>query len=117
MSNLDMVLHVVEHARRWRISSDRLEYFSCSPRQTVLMLPYGEVGLFIEWARHLDQRSITVRRQNNCPGAIEVSGAVLSGHPITVLVELDQQHLRRAHLLGAVSLGELERLTLTAVTA
>ncbi|MEV6879142.1 hypothetical protein [Amycolatopsis sp. NPDC051128] len=110
MTDLNIVLHLIEHAERWQIKDKRFTYLSCNGLGMTLTLPHGEVGLFHQWVRELGGRTIVARRDLNHPGQLEASGTLVSGNRVSVLVELDRRLLIDAKMLGRVELTRVEQM-------
>lgn len=108
-TNLDMLLHVVEHAKRWGIG-DRFKQFDVTAHQANLTLPDHEVALFVAWARRLDGALITASAgYTRTAGLLHVAGHLMSGHVLHVYVTSDAERMRRAGLLGSVLAAEVEQ--------
>ncbi|MFF4600591.1 hypothetical protein [Amycolatopsis sp. NPDC001319] len=108
-TNLDMLQHVVEHAKRWRIG-DQLKQFDVSATMANLTLPDHDVGLFVEWARRLDGVLITASASYaRTFGILHAAGHMMSGHLLHVYVTSDSERMRRAGLHGSVLVAEVEQ--------
>lgn len=108
--NLDTLQHVVEHAKRWRITDERFKQFDTTSYQTNLTLPDHALGLFVEWARHLDGVLITAAAPYvKTAGILHAAGQLMSGHVLHVYVTSDGERMRRAGLTGSVLLAEVEQ--------
>lgn len=116
MTTLDTLLHVVEHAKRWGISDHPVKQFSANAAQVAFLLPDDHIELFVQWARNLERASITGMIPGSI-GALKVKGQILSGHTIEVSVLLDGLDMRFNHLMGALSLGEVEQYARRAAVA
>ncbi|WP_409186683.1 hypothetical protein F9C11_21580 [Amycolatopsis sp. VS8301801F10] len=109
ITNLDMLLHVVEHAKRWRVG-DRFKQFDVTAAQANLTLPDHDLGLFADWVRHLDGALITASASPaRTLGVLHAHGHLMSGHVLHVYVTSDGERMRRAALHGSVLLAEVEQ--------
>lgn len=107
MTTLDTVDHVARHARNHHLPK-RIKLFVASPVQTGIALPDGDLGLFVDWARSLEDPLVT----GHAPGPtgyVEVSGRLLSGDLVQITVETDGDALRAAGLVGVLVLGQVEQ--------
>lgn len=116
-TNLDTLLHVVEHAKRWQLKDDRFKKFVASSTEHAMVLPDGELALFAEWARHLGGDVRITGYAPNDRGWFHVSGKLLSGHDIDVSVEAPGQSMRDRGMTGDLALGEVEQFARKPVPA
>ncbi|MFD6069306.1 hypothetical protein [Amycolatopsis lurida] len=116
MTTLHTLLHVVEHAERWRIGDHPIKQFTANPVRVSFLLPDQDVALFVKWARHLGDEQITGFAAGPI-GHLHVRGRILSGHTIEVSVLHEGQWLRGAGLVGPLELGEVEQAARKAVAA
>lgn len=116
MTTLTTLLHVVEHAERWRIGDCPIKQFVANPVRVSFLLPDRDVALFVKWARHLDDERITGFAAGPI-GHLHVRGQIMSGHTIEVSVLHEGQWLRSAGLVGALTLGQVEQAARKAVAA
>jgi hypothetical protein len=104
---LDTVDHIARHARNNHLGK-RIKLLSATPVQTVVVLPDDELGLFVDWARTLEDPAFT----GHAPGSrgyIDVSGRILAGDLVTIAVETSGNALRAAGLTGVLVLGQVEQ--------
>lgn len=109
MTTLDTVGHVAAHARNHHLPK-RIKLFVASTVQTGLALPDGDLDLFVDWARSLDDPLFT----GHAPGPtgyVEVSGRLLSGDLVQITVETSGDALRAAGLIGVLVFGQVEQHT------
>ncbi|MFI6304326.1 hypothetical protein ACIBCH_20845 [Amycolatopsis thailandensis] len=116
MTTVHTLLHVVEHAERWRIGDHPIKQFAANPVRVSFLLPDQHTDLFVKWARHLDDERITGFAAGPI-GHLHVRGRILSGHTIEVSVLHEGQFLRTTGLVGALTLGEVEQAARKAVAA
>ncbi|RSN26543.1 hypothetical protein DMC63_01520 [Streptomyces sp. WAC 05977] len=116
MTTLHTLLHVVEHAERWRIGDHAIKQFAANAVRISFLLPDQDTALFVKWARHLDDEQITGFAAGPI-GHLHVRGRILSGHTIEVSVLHEGQWLRSAGLVGPLELGEVEQAARKAVAA
>ncbi|MBB1153967.1 hypothetical protein [Amycolatopsis dendrobii] len=110
ITSLDMLQHVVEHAKRWRLSDERFKQLDITAAQASITLPDHAVALFVEWAHHLDGVLITASAgYPRTSGLLHAVGKLLSGHVVHVYVTSDGERMRNATLLGSVLLAEVEQ--------
>lgn len=114
MSTLTTVAHVAQHARNCQLP-DRIKLFAASPVQTMFALPDGDLTLFVDWARSLEDPLFT----GHAPGPVgyfEVSGRLLSGDLVQITVETDGDAMRAAGIVGVLVLGQVEQFARKPVT-
>lgn len=114
MTTLDTVGRVVAHARNCHIDH-RIKLFVASPVQTGFALPDGDLDLFLDWARSLQDPLFT----GHAPGPVgylEVSGKVLAGDLVQITVETSGDRMRAAGLVGVLVLGQVEQFARKPVT-
>jgi hypothetical protein len=107
MTTLDTIAHLAQHARNHHLGQ-RIKMLSATSVQTILALPDGELGLFVDWARTLEDPLFT----GHAPGPrgyIDVSGRILAGDLVTITVETSGNALRAAGLTGVLVLGQVEQ--------
>lgn len=107
----DTLRHVVDHVKRWRIE-DRYQRFESSAKVTALTLRDGDLGVWIAWARTLDESSRLI--SGHAPyitdhGYLHTSGHLMSGHVIDVYVCLPAAQMRAMSLTGPLLLAEVEQ--------
>ncbi|SFO60575.1 hypothetical protein [Amycolatopsis rubida] len=108
-ANLDLLLHVFEHAARWRIPRD-FKQFDTTAQQTNLTLPDHDLELFVQWGQHLGGIEVTASSgRARTLGILHARGHLLSGHVLNVYVTSDGERMRRAGLHGGVLLAEVEQ--------
>jgi hypothetical protein len=108
-TNLDMLQHVVEHAKRWRVG-DRFKQFDVTAAQMNLTLPDHDLALFLAWADHLDGVLINAAAPYaRTSGLLVAVGRLMSGYVLHVLVTSDGERMRRAGLRGSVLVAEVEQ--------
>lgn len=115
MTTLDAVAHVAAHARNCHLDK-KIKLFVASPVQTGFALPDGNLDLFVDWARSLEDPLFT----GHAPGPVgylEVSGKLLAGDLVQITVETSGDRMREAGLVGVLVLGQVEQFVRrTAVT-
>lgn len=115
-TTLRTLLHVVEHAERWRIGDCPIKQFAANAVRVSFLLPDKDVALFVKWVRHLDGETVTGFAAGPI-GHLHVRGRILSGHTVEVSVLHEGQWLRTAGLVGPLTLGEVEQAARKAVAA
>ncbi|MBB2506007.1 hypothetical protein [Amycolatopsis echigonensis] len=109
ITSLDMLQHVVEHAKRWRIG-EAFKQFDVSAEQTNLTLRDHDLDGFLAWVRHLDGLQIVASASYaRYSGLLHAHGRLMSGHVLHVWVTSDGERMRRAELRGSVLVGQVEQ--------
>jgi len=107
VTTLDTVAHIAAHARNHHLPK-KIKLLVVSAVQTGLALPDGELDLFVDWARSLEDPLFT----GHAPGPtgyLEVSGQLLTGDLVQITVETSGDALRAAGMVGVLVLGQVEQ--------
>jgi hypothetical protein len=105
MNQLDMMQHIVDHARAWGIDDDHLARISFHGTAATIRLRDYAVDEFRRWAAHLCLPLISVTE----PGTgLVADGQLMSGHRVHVTVRVTPTAIAAAGVHGVITLGHVD---------
>lgn len=107
MNQLDMMQHIVDHARAWGIDDDHLARISFHGATPTIRLKDYAVDEFRRWVAHLCLPMISVTETGT---GLVADGQLMSGHRVHVTVRVDSTAVEAAGVHGVLALGHIDQV-------